>query len=342
MGASALSTPTISTGSLSLGPNVLNTAAVEQAASSLHNGSPMTPRQMLATADNMLLMPSSSLINVHSPSPGQGQPGQGQPPPPPPPPPSTPNHMMGMGGAGNGLGPSPGGSGGHGGASSQGQLTMAFANALAQAAAERGVDPGTLVQLLQSPKLVDVLLSKAGDLQQQQQQPQQQMQQVLSSHLVQEFVSARGVLVQLMLSAFAFLNSDSMRDFYAKLARVAMLYDEMHDLPVVQKRKRCMEMSYLRNELMHDPGFTQILQAVCALRHHLHSLSRKVLVMNQGPDGIPIDLLLGSMSTELFHVMKTVLPQEVCDFFGNCLPHPRLAVLVFAEFTSVDPMPTLT
>lgn len=83
-------------------------------------------------------------------------------------------------------------------------------------------------------------------------------------------------------------------------------------------------------------------QAVCSLRHHLYSLSRRVLVMNQGPEGIPIDLLLGSMSTELFHVMKAVLPQEICDYFGNCLPHPRLAVLVFAEFTTVDPMPTLS
>lgn len=48
---------------------------------------------------------------------------------------------------------------------------------------------------------------------------------------------------------------------------------------------------------------------MCALRHHLHSLSRKVLVMNQGPDGIPIDLLLGSMSSELYHLMKAMLPQ---------------------------------
>ncbi|EFJ49965.1 hypothetical protein VOLCADRAFT_89288 [Volvox carteri f. nagariensis] len=145
----------------------------------------------------------------------------------------------------------------------------------------------------------------------------------------------------LMMSAYAFLNSDSMREFYDKLMPVSALYDEMHELPVVQKRKRCMEMSYLRMQLMQDPSFTQILQAVCLLRHHLYSLSRKVLVMNQGPDGIPIDLLLGSMSTELFHLLKGVLPQEICDLFGNCLPHPRLAVLVFAEFTSVDPMPTL-
>ena len=94
------------------------------------------------------------------------------------------------------------------------------------------------------------------------------MQQVLSSTLVQEFVAHRTGLLQLMLSAYSFLNSETMRDFYDKLMPVAMLYDEMHELPVVQKRKRCMEMSFLRMQLMQDPAFTQILQvrAACVLR----------------------------------------------------------------------------
>lgn len=166
------------------------------------------------------------------------------------------------------------------------------------------------------------------------------VQQLLSSHLLQEFTSSRTVLVELMLSAYAFLNSDSMREFYDKLTPVAVLYDEMHELPVVQKRKKCQEMALIRMQLVKDQAFIKILQAVCALRHHLYSLSRKVLVMNQGPDGIPIDLLLGSMSSELYHLLKNMLPQEVSDFFGNNLPHPKLAVLVFAEFTTVDPMPT--
>ncbi|GLI68585.1 hypothetical protein VaNZ11_013055, partial [Volvox africanus] len=434
LGSSALSARTISTGSLSLAGAVMSASAVDASTSSaLHNNSPMTSRPMLSPSDHMLMVPSASILSVHAPSPGQSTPGQV----PPPPPPSTPNSMLGAGNSGPTGAPGASGSGGAASGAGQGHLTMAFAQALAQAAAERGVDPATLVQLLQSPKLVDVLLSKAGDLQLQQQQQHQlqsrmsapvpgewaphhsvpaslagpaglqhfrpppppppprpsqanavaaaaaanatygvsassggcgtpssggasaassggggnssgsslenvpSMQQVLSSHIVQEFVSARGVLVQLMMSAYAFLNSDSMREFYEKLMPVSALYDEMHELPVVQKRNRCTEMSFLRVQLMQNPSFMQILQAVCALRHHLHSLSRKVLLMNQGPDGIPIDLLLGSMSTELFHLMKGVLPQEVCDFFGNCLPHPRLAVLVFAEFTSVDPMPTL-
>lgn len=163
------------------------------------------------------------------------------------------------------------------------------------------------------------------------------VQQLLSSHLLQEFTSTRNVLVQLMLSAYAFLNSESVAVFYDLLTPIAAMYDDMHDLPVVQKRQRCQEMVALRMQLMQNVGFVEVLQALCALRHHLHSLSRKLLVMNQGLDSIPLDLLLGSMSSELYHIMKTVLPQEILDFFGNTLPHPKLAVLVFVEFTSVDP-----
>ena len=56
----------------------------------------------------------------------------------------------------------------------------------------------------------------------------------------------------------------------------------------------------------------------------------------QGTEAVPIDLMLGSMSSELCHILRLSLPSEVLDFFGNRLPHPRLAVLVFAEFTKVD------
>lgn len=244
---------------------------------------------------------------------------------------------------------------------------------------DRNMDQAALMQLLQSTKLMEAMSSRGGPSQTPRaaagappmlgpgadaarkaaakpgtptssewgQQLQQSggsqnlpsVQQLLSSHLMQEFTSSRTVLVDLMLQAFAFLNSDSMREFYDKLTPVAVLYDEMHELPVVQKRKKCQEMGLIRMQLIKDQSFMKILQAVCALRHHLYSLSRKVLVMNQGPDGIPVDLLLGSMSSELYHLLKNMLPQEVSDFYGNNLPHPKLAVLVFAEFTTVDPMP---
>ena len=62
---------------------------------------------------------------------------------------------------------------------------------------------------------------------------------MLSSQLLHEFSSSRTLLVQLMQSAYTFLNSDSLtREFFNKLSGVSSLYDDMHDLPVVQKRKR--------------------------------------------------------------------------------------------------------
>jgi len=166
--------------------------------------------------------------------------------------------------------------------------------------------------------------------------------QMLSSQLLSELNSARSVLVQLMLSAYAFLNSPSMEGFFEKLGPVVQLYDDMHELPVVQKRIKCNEMSCIRTQLVKDAAFMQVLQAICALRHHLYSLSRKVLLMNlpSSSDVTPIDLLLGSMSSELYHQVKGLLPPDVSDFFGNSLPHPKLAVLVFVEFTGVDPLPT--
>ena len=39
-------------------------------------------------------------------------------------------------------------------------------------------------------------------------------------------------------------------------------------------------------------------------------------------EGTPIDLLLGSMSSELYHLIKTVLPQEVGALcFRPCVRH---------------------
>lgn len=55
-----------------------------------------------------------------------------------------------------------------------------------------------------------------------------------------------------------------------------MLYNTMHDLPVVKKRMRCAEMAALREKLMADTAFAQLLQTACTLRNHIYSLSRKV------------------------------------------------------------------
>jgi hypothetical protein len=92
----------------------------------------------------------------------------------------------------------------------------------------------------------------------------------------QEFAAAKAQLVQLMTSAHAFVTSDTLSGFFEKLAPVAAIYDAMHDLPVVQKRRSCEQMAGLRAELVADNGFVSILQAASALRDHVYSLSRKV------------------------------------------------------------------
>ena len=112
----------------------------------------------------------------------------------------------------------------------------------------------------------------------------------LPPHLIAEFQSARTVLLQLMLSAFAFLNSEGVGAFYHALEQVSPLqcasirpsvyflgerkqnpggaslislplipfillevsvhYSTMHDLPIVQKRGRCQEMAVMRDSLL--------------------------------------------------------------------------------------------
>lgn len=218
--------------------------------------------------------------------------------------------------------------------------------ALAQVAAERGLDQEALAMLLQNPMVLNMLSAgSAGSaqhvlqayqaqahvtslLQQQQQQQQAGHQRLpasqqplqpfqqrrpseggrrgtastgqsnlapaaagqphvgalpaqLPAHVVAELASTRNVLSQLLLSAFAFLHSDSMRGFFDSLSSISQVYASMHDLPVVRKRQCCAEMLGLRDTLLQDVGFAQILNAVCALRQHMYSLSRKVLLLSQ-------------------------------------------------------------
>lgn len=68
-----------------------------------------------------------------------------------------------------------------------------------------------------------------------------------------------------------------------------------------------------------------------------------LLLMNsQDINSIPIDLFLGGMCSELHHLMKPLLPGDVCEYYSNSLPNARLALLVFSEFTPVDPTPVAT
>ncbi len=71
-----------------------------------------------------------------------------------------------------------------------------------------------------------------------------------SAQLLAEFDSARHVLVQLMLSAYAFLDSEGVRGFFDGLGPLARVYASMHELPVVQKRYKCQEMAAMRDVLM--------------------------------------------------------------------------------------------
>jgi hypothetical protein len=155
----------------------------------------------------------------------------------------------------------------------------------------------------------------------------------------------------------------------------------------------------------------QVMHQASALRAHIYSLSRKVLLGSGAIEGLPLDLFLGGVGIEMGHILRDEqaagkglyacwercagvvrvvpvmagarevgahcagmgaigaclawrlppstmqcalnqslhtlfafwlaagLPQHVLDFFGNGLPHSRLALLVFAEFVPVDPLP---
>jgi hypothetical protein len=66
-----------------------------------------------------------------------------------------------------------------------------------------------------------------------------------------------------------------------------------------------------------------------------------VLLLSHSTDGVPIDIFLGSMASEMCGQVRAAVAPEVVDFFTNGLPHPGLALLVFAEFVPVDAAPVV-
>jgi hypothetical protein len=58
------------------------------------------------------------------------------------------------------------------------------------------------------------------------------------------------------------------------------------------------------------PIAPQAVQPIVALRTHLHSLSRRVLVGHGHYDGLPIDLFLGGLSPELAVLLKEAPPPD--------------------------------
>ncbi|KIY93282.1 hypothetical protein MNEG_14680 [Monoraphidium neglectum] len=155
------------------------------------------------------------------------------------------------------------------------------------------------------------------------------------------------------------VSSEQFARLCATVGPVCDLYDGMHDCPVVAKRRKCQQMAALRDRVMQDPSFRQALQPAVQLRAHIYSLSRRVLLGSGHYDGLPIDLFLGGLSSELAALLKdpsapgagasgapdaaaaaaASSPTGVLDFFSITLPLKQLAVLVFAEFVTVDAQP---
>lgn len=155
-----------------------------------------------------------------------------------------------------------------------------------------------------------------------------------------EFCGVRSSLVKLMLVAQRWLRCPSTMYFRDRLGPLRAMYDGMHDLSVVRKRQSCIAQSELRQQLLTDPRFTAALHSGCTLRNHIYSTSRRLLFMsNGGADSIPVDLFLGSMSNELFYLLKPALPQDTAELYGSGMPQDWLAVLVFTELAPVDPAP---
>jgi hypothetical protein len=69
-----------------------------------------------------------------------------------------------------------------------------------------------------------------------------------------ETLAARAALAQLLLSVKHTLLSPRVASLMGRLAPVEALYDQMHDLPVVQKRSNCREMLEHRDEVMQVRG----------------------------------------------------------------------------------------
>lgn len=156
----------------------------------------------------------------------------------------------------------------------------------------------------------------------------------------EEMSKVQRLLVDLMTSTATYLHSSQVQTLLAALGPVASLYDSMHELPVVQKRKRCQEMGEMRAQLMQQQALKDTVQLLATLRHHLHTLtSRLLLLADSSSEGVPLDILLGCMCSELLGLLKPCLSQDILDVFEGFLPHARLALLVFVEFTSVDPAP---
>lgn len=73
-----------------------------------------------------------------------------------------------------------------------------------------------------------------------------------------ELAGAKAALQRLVMSAHALAHAPAFGMMCGALGPIADLYDRMHDLPVVQKRKRCAEMAGHRARITQDANFNQV------------------------------------------------------------------------------------
>ncbi|KAF6257213.1 hypothetical protein COO60DRAFT_1701967 [Scenedesmus sp. NREL 46B-D3] len=133
--------------------------------------------------------------------------------------------------------------------------------------------------------------------------PQPGTPMLLAPQTLPELLSARAALVRLMVSAHGFVLSQRYRGVASRLEGVAAVYDSMHDDPVVAKRRKCREMAAMRAAIRQDAAFVQAVSSLSSLRNHIYSLSRKVLIGYGHVEGLPVDLLLGGLTSELAAIL---------------------------------------
>eukprot|EP00879_Flechtneria_rotunda_P015287 GHRR01015980.1.p1 GENE.GHRR01015980.1~~GHRR01015980.1.p1 ORF type:complete len:458 (+),score=176.73 GHRR01015980.1:30-1376(+) len=80
----------------------------------------------------------------------------------------------------------------------------------------------------------------------------------MAAPCMQDVGPARAVLIRLMASAQAFVQSAAYSTLVVKLDGTASVYDSMHDDPAVVKRRKCRDMAVMRDAVLKDEAFAQV------------------------------------------------------------------------------------
>ncbi len=144
----------------------------------------------------------------------------------------------------------------------------------------------------------------------------------------EEMAKTQRIVSELMRQTATFFKGPQTQALVQALVPIAQLYDSMHELPVVQKRKRCAEMAALRDALVQQGnGLKETVHMLALLRHHLHAhTGRLLLLADSSSDGVPLDILLGCVCSELLGLLKACVAQvRVC--VCHSLVHSELELL---------------